>query len=162
MEKGERNGAPEPTPRRLQRLHPDPSRRGGRRVGLLPPLPPPLAPPLPRPPTPPPLLRRGRRSPPPPRPPLGWWMKGAGLLEEAEGIVRSITMKPDVMNFSPNPYFEDTKLVKTYSFTEEGTTNITGTTIKWKEGMDIANGNGHEKKGSKRPLTEESCLSFHP
>ncbi|XP_038972944.1 NAP1-related protein 2-like [Phoenix dactylifera] len=39
-----------------------------------------------------------------------------------------------IFNFSPNPYFEDTKLVKTYSFTEEGVANITGTTIKWKEG----------------------------
>ncbi|KAG6476715.1 hypothetical protein ZIOFF_065962 [Zingiber officinale] len=37
-------------------------------------------------------------------------------------------------NFSPNPYFEDTCLTKTYSF-DEGTTNINGTTIKWKEGM---------------------------
>ncbi|XP_038971677.1 NAP1-related protein 2-like [Phoenix dactylifera] len=66
-----------------------------------------------------------------------------------------------IFNFSPNPYFEDTKLVKTYSFTEEGVANITGTTIKWKEGMEIANGNGHEKKGSKRPFTEERFLILH-
>ncbi|XP_038977137.1 NAP1-related protein 2-like [Phoenix dactylifera] len=65
-----------------------------------------------------------------------------------------------IFNFSPNPYFEDTKLVKTYSFTEEGVANITGTTIKWKEGMEIANGNGHEKKGGKRPFTEESFFSW--
>lgn len=37
-------------------------------------------------------------------------------------------------NFSPNPYFEDTKLTKTYTFLEEGTTKITATPIKWKEG----------------------------
>ncbi|OAY75887.1 NAP1-related protein 2 [Ananas comosus] len=65
-----------------------------------------------------------------------------------------------IFNFSPNPYFEDTKLVKTYSFTEEGTTNINGTKIKWKAGMNIANGNAHEKKGSKRPFTEESFFSW--
>ncbi|KAG6480032.1 hypothetical protein ZIOFF_063509 [Zingiber officinale] len=57
-------------------------------------------------------------------------------------------------NFSPNPYFEDTSLTKTYSFFDEGTTKITGTTIKWKEGMNIANGVAH-KKGGKRPLSEE-------
>lgn len=63
-------------------------------------------------------------------------------------------------NFSPNPYFEDTKLTKTFSFSDEGTTKITGTAIKWKEGMDIANGVSHEKKGSKRPLAEESFFSW--
>lgn len=63
-------------------------------------------------------------------------------------------------NFSPNPYFEDTKLTKTYNFLDEGITNITGTTIKWKEGMDIANGVDHEKKGTKRPLDEESFFSW--
>ncbi|XP_020091036.1 NAP1-related protein 2-like isoform X2 [Ananas comosus] len=66
----------------------------------------------------------------------------------------------DQKNFSPNPYFEDTKLIKTYSFTEEGTTNISGTAIKWKEGMDLANGDAHEKKGSKRPFAEESFFSW--
>ncbi|XP_073010860.1 NAP1-related protein 2-like [Typha latifolia] len=65
-----------------------------------------------------------------------------------------------IFNFLPNPYFEDTKLIKTYSFTEEGTTNINGTTIKWKEGVEIPNGNSHEKKGNKRPLTEESFFSW--
>lgn len=38
-------------------------------------------------------------------------------------------------NFSPNPYFEDSNLTKAFSFSDEGTTKITGTTIKWKEGM---------------------------
>jgi hypothetical protein len=33
-----------------------------------------------------------------------------------------------------NPYFEDTKLTKTFTFYDEGTTKITGTNIKWKEG----------------------------
>ncbi|XP_065034223.1 NAP1-related protein 2-like [Musa acuminata AAA Group] len=64
-------------------------------------------------------------------------------------------------NFSNNPYFEDTKLTKTYSFTDEGTTNVTGTTIKWKEGMEhIANGDAHKKKGNKRLFAEESFFSW--
>ncbi|XP_042502647.1 NAP1-related protein 2-like [Macadamia integrifolia] len=63
-------------------------------------------------------------------------------------------------NFNPNPHFEDTKLTKTFTFFDEGTTKITGTTIKWKEGMDVANGSNHEKKGSKRPLAEESFFSW--
>ncbi|KAJ4962036.1 hypothetical protein NE237_021946 [Protea cynaroides] len=63
-------------------------------------------------------------------------------------------------NFNPNSYFEDTKLTKTFTFLDEGTTKITGTTIKWKEGMDIANGGNHEKKGGKRPLSEESFFNW--
>jgi len=38
-------------------------------------------------------------------------------------------------NFSENPYFEDTKLTKTYSFADDGTTIIKASQIKWKEGM---------------------------
>ncbi|XP_020586704.1 NAP1-related protein 1-like [Phalaenopsis equestris] len=63
-------------------------------------------------------------------------------------------------NFSTNPYFEETKLSKTYTFFEDGTTDIAGTTIKWKEGMGIANGASHEKKGKKRSLTEESFFCW--
>lgn len=62
--------------------------------------------------------------------------------------------------FSPNPYFEDTKLTKAFSFADDGTTNMTGTTIKWKEGMELANGDAQEKKGTKRPFTEESFFSW--
>lgn len=62
--------------------------------------------------------------------------------------------------FSPNPYFEDTKLTKAYHFSDEGTANITGTAIKWKEGMDIANGFAHDKKAVKRPHAEESFFSW--
>ncbi|KAK8971514.1 hypothetical protein KSP40_PGU021339 [Platanthera guangdongensis] len=40
-------------------------------------------------------------------------------------------------NFSTNPYFEGTKLSKFYTFFDDGTTNIAGTSIKWKEGMVI-------------------------
>lgn len=63
-------------------------------------------------------------------------------------------------NFSSNPYFEDTKLTKTFTFLDEGTTKITATTIKWKEGQGIPNGVAHEKKGSKRPHEEESFFSW--
>lgn len=59
-------------------------------------------------------------------------------------------------NFNPNPYFEDLKLTKTFTFLDEGTTKITATTIKWKEGMGIPNGVSHEKKGNKRTMPEES------
>ncbi|KAG6389999.1 hypothetical protein SASPL_151475 [Salvia splendens] len=73
--------------------------------------------------------------------------------------------------FKPNPYFEETKLTKTFMFLEEGTTKISSTSIKWKEGMGIANGvAAEEKKGNKRPQTEERlvpsillfCYSFFP
>ncbi|KAK8941785.1 hypothetical protein KSP40_PGU008416 [Platanthera guangdongensis] len=50
-------------------------------------------------------------------------------------IIQSI---PDfwlTANFSTNPYFEGTKLSKFYTFFDDGTTNIAGTSIKWKEGM---------------------------
>ncbi|PIA57449.1 hypothetical protein AQUCO_00600286v1 [Aquilegia coerulea] len=63
-------------------------------------------------------------------------------------------------HFNSNPYFEDTKLTKTFSFSDEGTTKITGTTINWKEGMGIANGENNEKKGSKRPLVVESFFTW--
>ncbi|KAJ0765997.1 putative nucleosome assembly protein (NAP) [Helianthus annuus] len=63
-------------------------------------------------------------------------------------------------NFSPNPYFEDTKLTKTITFLDEGTTKITATPIKWKEGMGLSNGVTHEKNGKKRPLEEDSFFSW--
>ncbi|KAF8408090.1 hypothetical protein HHK36_007231 [Tetracentron sinense] len=62
-------------------------------------------------------------------------------------------------NFNPNPYFEDMKLTKTFTFFDEGTTKITGTTIKWKEGMGIANGVNHEQKGNKRPFVDERLVT---
>ncbi|XP_038725987.1 NAP1-related protein 2-like [Tripterygium wilfordii] len=63
-------------------------------------------------------------------------------------------------NFEPNPYFEDTKLVKSFTFLDEGTTKITATSINWKEGMGIPNGVNHDKKGNKRPLADESFFSW--
>ncbi|KAM3227025.1 hypothetical protein ACQJBY_054539 [Aegilops geniculata] len=63
------------------------------------------------------------------------------------------------LNFSENPYFEDRKLTKSYAFADDGTTTINATSIKWKEGMEI-NGNAIKKKGSKRPLVEESFFTW--
>ncbi|XP_019437153.1 PREDICTED: NAP1-related protein 2-like isoform X2 [Lupinus angustifolius] len=63
-------------------------------------------------------------------------------------------------NFNPNPYFDDTKLVKAFTFLEEGTTKVTATPIKWKEGKDITNGVNHEKKGSKRAPIDISFFSW--
>lgn len=64
-------------------------------------------------------------------------------------------------NFKENPYFEDTKLTKTFTFSDEGTTKITGTVIKWKQGMAAAvNGVNHEKKGNKRPFAHQSFFSW--
>ncbi|KAJ0786167.1 putative nucleosome assembly protein (NAP) [Helianthus annuus] len=62
-------------------------------------------------------------------------------------------------NFSPNPYFEDTKLSKTFTFLDEGTTKVTATKIKWKEGMGVPNGVCHEKKGNKR--CHDNCDDDH-
>ncbi|OIW18114.1 hypothetical protein TanjilG_00331 [Lupinus angustifolius] len=63
-------------------------------------------------------------------------------------------------NFNPNPYFEDTQLVKTFTFLEEGTTKVTASPIKWKEGQGIPNGVNHEKKGNKRAPTDISFFSW--
>ncbi|KAI8543370.1 hypothetical protein RHMOL_Rhmol08G0211900 [Rhododendron molle] len=63
-------------------------------------------------------------------------------------------------NFNPNPYFEDIKLTKSYTFLDEGTTKIAATTIKWKEGMGVCNGVAHEKTGSKRPHRSESFFTW--
>ncbi|KAM1428852.1 hypothetical protein ACFX2I_045115 [Malus domestica] len=63
-------------------------------------------------------------------------------------------------NFNGNPYFEDTKLTKTFTFIDGETTKITGTPIKWKEGTGLANGVTDEKNGRKRPHVDESFFSL--
>ncbi|XP_050945175.1 NAP1-related protein 2-like [Cucumis melo] len=65
-----------------------------------------------------------------------------------------------MFSFNENPYFEDRKLEKTYTFFEDGAIKITGTTIKWKDGSGASNGVNGEKKGKKRPLTEDSFFSW--
>ncbi|KAH7302687.1 hypothetical protein KP509_23G082800 [Ceratopteris richardii] len=61
--------------------------------------------------------------------------------------------------FQPNPYFEDTKLVKVFRFSDEGTTSISGTQPRWKDGMDFTNGRNHTI-GMKRPPPEESFFKW--
>ncbi|KAL9856931.1 NAP1-related protein 2 [Arabidopsis thaliana] len=62
--------------------------------------------------------------------------------------------------FQSQSIFEDGKLTKTFTFLEEGTTKITATPIKWKEGKGLANGVNHEKNGNKRALPEESFFTW--
>ncbi|CAN6572061.1 unnamed protein product [Malus baccata var. baccata] len=63
-------------------------------------------------------------------------------------------------NFNDNPYFEDTKLTKTFTYIDGQTTKITGTPVKWKEGMGLANGVTDVKNGKKRPHVDERLCSF--
>ncbi|XP_010539964.1 PREDICTED: NAP1-related protein 2-like [Tarenaya hassleriana] len=63
-------------------------------------------------------------------------------------------------HFNSNPYFENGKLTKTFTFLEEGATKITATPINWKEGKGLPNGVNHEKKGNKRTLAEESFFTW--
>ncbi|XP_051115989.1 NAP1-related protein 2-like [Andrographis paniculata] len=62
--------------------------------------------------------------------------------------------------FNPNPYFEDSKLTKTFAFQEDGMTKVTATSIKWKEGAGISNGVPEDAKGNKRPLVDESFFAW--
>ncbi|KAG5060269.1 hypothetical protein JHK87_001298 [Glycine soja] len=64
-------------------------------------------------------------------------------------------------NFNPNPYFQNTKLTKTFTFLEEGTTKITVTPIKWKEGEGLPNGLDHDKNGNKQVVLISGCLNFY-
>ncbi|XP_059299903.1 NAP1-related protein 2-like isoform X1 [Lycium ferocissimum] len=63
-------------------------------------------------------------------------------------------------NFKPNPFFENSKLSKTYTILEDGSTKVTATTIKWKEGKGIPKGVVQEKKGKKRSHAEESFFTW--
>jgi len=51
-------------------------------------------------------------------------------------------------------------LVKVFSFCDDGSTKITGTTLKWKDGMDVTNGISPEKEGNKRSYQEESFFTW--
>uniref|UniRef100_A0A0D9W5S8 Uncharacterized protein n=1 Tax=Leersia perrieri TaxID=77586 RepID=A0A0D9W5S8_9ORYZ len=62
------------------------------------------------------------------------------------------------LTFSPNPYFEDTKLTKVYSFSGDEVLKVKATSITWKKGMDIANDGAYTKKGDKRILIDERLL----
>jgi template-activating factor I len=62
--------------------------------------------------------------------------------------------------FSSNPYFEDTKLTKVFRFSDEGTTSVSGTQPRWKDGMDLTNGVIQEKEGHKRSHVEDSFFKW--
>lgn len=64
------------------------------------------------------------------------------------------------LTFSSNQYFEDTKLTKTLSFSDDGNITVKATSIKWKDGMDIANGKAYTKDGFKRLLIDESFFTW--
>ncbi|XP_062186230.1 NAP1-related protein 1-like [Phragmites australis] len=64
------------------------------------------------------------------------------------------------LTFSSNPYFEDKKLTKTYSMSDDGAISVKATSIKWKAGMDIVNGKTCTKKGDKRLLVDESFFTW--
>lgn len=78
-------------------------------------------------------------------------------VEDSKNVKYGYTI---TFNFKPNPYFEDTKLFKSYTFQEDGTTKISATNIQWKEGMAIENRAANEKEGNKRPPQEESFFSW--
>uniref|UniRef100_A0A7N0TWN0 Uncharacterized protein n=1 Tax=Kalanchoe fedtschenkoi TaxID=63787 RepID=A0A7N0TWN0_KALFE len=78
-------------------------------------------------------------------------------VEESKDVKLGYTIS---FNFNSNPYFEDSKLSKTFNFLDEGTVKVISTSIKWKEGMGIPNGANNEGKGNKRPLEEESFFSW--
>ncbi|GMH21426.1 hypothetical protein Nepgr_023268 [Nepenthes gracilis] len=65
-----------------------------------------------------------------------------------------------IFNFNANPYFGDARLVKTFTFLDEGTTKVTATSINWKEGTGIPNCINNDKKGNKRAHAEESFFSW--
>ncbi|BBN06646.1 template-activating factor I [Marchantia polymorpha subsp. ruderalis] len=62
--------------------------------------------------------------------------------------------------FKPNPYFEDAKLTKIFKFSDEGTTSVTGSVPKWKDGMDLTNGVVAEKENHKRAHAEDSFFKW--
>ncbi|KAH7307427.1 hypothetical protein KP509_22G058200 [Ceratopteris richardii] len=64
-----------------------------------------------------------------------------------------------IFTFKQNPYFEDNQLVKVYRFSDDGTTSVSGTQPRWKDGMDFTNG-VVEKAGNKRPPSDESFFKW--
>ncbi|CAI5989233.1 unnamed protein product [Closterium sp. NIES-64] len=61
--------------------------------------------------------------------------------------------------FAENPYFSNKELTKSYKYTEEGTANVEGTKIEWKEGMDLtAPKPKQDKAGKKRQLEEQESF----
>ncbi|KAI5080882.1 hypothetical protein GOP47_0004065 [Adiantum capillus-veneris] len=61
--------------------------------------------------------------------------------------------------FNSNPYFENSSLAKSFHISEEGTTTVKCSEIKWQHGMDFTNGVKHAV-GTKRSLPEESFFKW--
>ncbi|KAK4747293.1 hypothetical protein SAY87_026330 [Trapa incisa] len=78
-------------------------------------------------------------------------------VEDSEDLKSGFSI---IFHFKPNPYFEDVMIKKSYTFPEEGEAEVTATSIKWKEGMGIANGANHKKKGKKREQSDESFFQW--
>eukprot|EP00475_Leptophrys_vorax_P000759 TRINITY_DN10415_c0_g1_i1.p1 TRINITY_DN10415_c0_g1~~TRINITY_DN10415_c0_g1_i1.p1 ORF type:complete len:274 (-),score=57.22 TRINITY_DN10415_c0_g1_i1:221-988(-) len=63
--------------------------------------------------------------------------------------------------FSPNPYFSNAELSKTYRYTPDGDIKVEGTVIQWKEGKDLtAPKEGGEGGAGKKRKAEESDSFF--
>ncbi|GJN27386.1 hypothetical protein PR202_gb15406 [Eleusine coracana subsp. coracana] len=76
-------------------------------------------------------------------------------VDESEDIKLSCSI---TLTFSSNPYFEDKKLTKTYSMSDDEKISVKTTSIKWKEGMDIVNGKTCMRDGDKRLLVDDRYL----
>ncbi|PAN38507.1 hypothetical protein PAHAL_7G177100 [Panicum hallii] len=73
------------------------------------------------------------------------------FVDESEDIKSGCSI---TLTFSSNPYFEDKKLTKTYSMSDDGTVTVEATSIKWKAGMVCT------KKGEKRLLVDQSFFTW--
>ncbi|KAK3142404.1 hypothetical protein QOZ80_4BG0346000 [Eleusine coracana subsp. coracana] len=78
-------------------------------------------------------------------------------VDESEDIKLSCSI---TLTFSSNPYFEDKKLTKTYSMSDDEKISVKTTSIKWKEGMDIVNGKTCMRDGDKRLLVDDSFFTW--
>ncbi|XP_024638222.1 NAP1-related protein 2 isoform X3 [Medicago truncatula] len=83
--------------------------------------------------------------------------------------LKKVMNEEDQKKFNPNPYFEDSKLSKIFTYLLEGTTdhplrwkvgNITATPIRWKEVKGIPDGTDHEEKGNNRAPVDVRFLSW--
>nr|CAB3484746.1 unnamed protein product [Digitaria exilis] len=79
------------------------------------------------------------------------------FVDESEDIKSGCSI---TLTFASNPYFEDKKLTKTYSMSDDGTITVKATSIKWKSGMDIVNGKTCAEKSNKRLLLDESFFAW--
>ncbi|KAF8703336.1 hypothetical protein HU200_032134 [Digitaria exilis] len=79
------------------------------------------------------------------------------FVDESEDIKSGCSI---TLTFASNPYFEDKKLTKMYSMSDDGTITVKATSIKWKSGMDIVNGKTCAEKSNKRLLLDESFFAW--